>query len=67
MAAVQKVMRYKRQLLPDEGSVTALLTTKDGCLIAGTSTGAIVLLSPDTRRTITPRPNLADCVYDDRC
>ena len=63
----QKVMRYKWQLLPDEGYVTTLLINRDGCIVAGTSTGSVALLSPDTRRTITPRPNLAECVYDDTC
>jgi hypothetical protein len=66
-AAVQKVMRYKCQLLPGEGVVTTLLTNKDGCIVAGTSAGSVALLSPDTRRTITPRPNLAECAYDDAC
>lgn len=49
------------QLLPDEGDITALCVSREGCLIVGTSRGDIVLLSPDPRRNITARANLADC------
>jgi hypothetical protein len=58
-------MRYHRQLLPDEGDVTALLATREGCVVLGTSRGAVVLLSPDPRRTVTARPNLAECHFDE--
>jgi hypothetical protein len=54
-------MRYKLQLLPDEGEITTMVTSSGGCIVVGTSRGAVVLLSPDLRRNITPRPNLADC------
>ena len=56
---MQVVMRYSRQILPNEGTLTTLLTTRGGCIVAGTSTGAIALLAPDARRTVTPRLNLS--------
>lgn len=49
------------QMLPDEGDVTAAIVSPAGCIALGTSRGAVVLLSPDIRRTITPAPNLAVC------
>jgi hypothetical protein len=67
MCGVQTVMRYRQQLLPDEGTVLSLVATRDGCLIAGTASGSVVLLSPDMRRTVTRRPNLAVCLHDESC
>lgn len=64
-SGTQTVMRYHRQLLSEEGEVTALLTTREGCIVLGTSRGAVVLLSPDPRRTLTARPNLASCDFDE--
>ena len=58
---VQVVMRLQRQLLPDEGDITALCVSREGCVIVGTARGDIVLLSPDPRRNVTARANLADC------
>ena len=60
-SCMQRVMRYKMQMLPDEGDVTAAVVSREGCIALGTSRGAVVLLSPDVRRTITPAPNLAVC------
>jgi hypothetical protein len=58
---MQVVMRFQMQLLPYEGDITALVVSREGCLIVGTSRGDIVLLSPDPRRSVTARTNLADC------
>lgn len=52
-------MAFKRQLVEQEGDITSIVATKEGCLALGTSKGAVVLLSPDPRRTITPHLNLA--------
>ena len=62
---VQRVMRYKAELMHDEGAVLSLVATREGCLLVGTEQGSVVLLSPDTRRTSTRRLNLAMCIHDD--
>ena len=53
---LQAVLRYDS----GRGPVTALALTPEGCVLAGTAEGSVVLFAPDNRRTITTRPALAD-------
>eukprot|EP00887_Chlorella_sp_A99_P003486 scaffold7.g3486.t1 len=43
------------------GPITSLALTPEGCLLAGTAEGSLVLFAPDPRRRITRRVSVADC------
>jgi WD40 repeat protein len=53
--SLQVVLRYDS----GRGPVTALAVSPEGCFLAGTAEGSVVLFAPDPRRRITTRFNLA--------
>ena len=55
-ALVQLVIRYDGA----RGPVTALSVTAEECIVAGTLNGALLMFSPDPRRRISRRLQLAD-------
>ena len=53
---LQVVIKYET----GKGPITAITVTEEECILAGTMDGSLLVVAPDTRRSISKRIVLAD-------